>query len=408
MEVVHPRCAGLDVHQKTVVACIRVAEGGKARSEVRTFGTTTGALYELSDWLSSNAVTHVVMEATGVYWRPVWHVLEESFELTLANAKHVKNVPGRKTDVNDATWLAELHAHGLVRGSFVPPRAVQELREMTRARKQLVQERVRHVQRAQKVLEDANIKLSSFISDIVGKSGRAMLDAIVAGETDPEVLAKLAHPRLRASREELVEALRGRLTPHHRVMLQLHLDQIDATDRAIANIEGHVEAALGPFREARDLLVTMPGVSTNVATAIIAEIGADMSRFPTAGHLVSWAGLCPRSDESAGKRRSTRIRQGAPWLKPMLVQAAWAAVRVKRAYERAHFYRIKARRGAGRAIIAVAASMLNAAWHMLRGATPYADLGPQHFERRDRDKTARSLVRRLQNLGYAVELPAAA
>lgn len=408
MEVVHPRCAGLDVHQKTVVACVRIAEGGKARSEVRTFGTTTGALYELADWLSESAVTHVVMEATGVYWRPVWHVLEDGFELMLANAKHVKNVPGRKTDVNDATWLAELHAHGLIRGSFVPPRAVQELREMTRARKQLVQERVRHVQRAQKVLEDANIKLSSFISDIVGRSGRAMLDAIVAGETDPEVLAKLAHPRLRASRAELVEALRGRPTPHHRVMLQLHLDQLDATDRAIATIEGHVEAALGTFREARDLLVTMPGVSTNVATAIIAEIGADMTRFPTSGHLVSWAGLCPRSDESAGKRRSTRIRQGAPWLKPMLVQAAWAAVRVKGAYERAHFYRLKGRRGPGRAIIAVAASMLNAVWHMLRRASAYVDLGSQHFEHRDREKTARGLVRRLKNLGYEVALPTAA
>jgi transposase len=408
MEVVHARCAGLDVHQKSVVACVRIAEGGQVRTEVRSFGTTTGALYELSDWLSASAVTAVVMEATGVYWRPVWHVLEESFALTLANAKHVKNVPGRKTDVNDATWLAELHAHGLIRGSFVPPRVVLELREMTRARKQLVQERVRHVQRVQKVLEGANVKLSSFVSNVVGTSGRAMLEAMIAGESDPEALASLAHPRLQASRAELIEALRGRVTNHHRVMLRLHLDQLDATERAISTIEGHVEAALGSFREARDLLVTIPGVSTAVATAIVAEIGTDMTRFPTPGHLLSWAGLCPRSDESAGKRRSTRIRQGAPWLKPMLVQAAWAAVRVKSAYERAHFFRLKGRRGPGRAIIAVAASMLGAIWHMLHDRAPYRDLGPQHFEGRDRERLARGLVRRLNTLGYAVTLPAAA
>ncbi len=405
MEVVHPRCAGLDVHQKSVVACVRIAEGGKVRTDVRTFGTTTKALYELSDWLGANQVTHVVMEATGVYWKPVWHVLEESFQLTLANAKHVKNLPGRKTDVNDATWLAELHAHGLVRGSFVPPRAVQELREMTRARKQLVQERVRHVQRIQKVLEDANIKLSSFISDVVGKSGRAMLDALAAGQTEPEALASLAHPRLRASKEELTEALRGRVTQHHRVMLRLYLDQLDATDRAIAFIEGHVEAALGSFREARDFLETIPGVSAAVATAILAEIGDDMSRFPTPGHLISWAGLCPRADESAGKRRSTRIRKGAPWLKPMLVQAAWAAVRVKNAYERTHFFRLKARRGPGRAIIAVAASMLNAIWYMLSHREAYRDLGPHHFDGRDRERLARGLVRRLRSLGYDVPVP---
>jgi transposase len=408
MEVVHARCAGLDVHQKSVVACVRIAEGGQVRTEVRSFGTTTAALYELSDWLTASAVTAVVMEATGVYWRPVWHVLEESFALTLANAKHVKNVPGRKTDVNDATWLAELHAHGLIRGSFVPPRAVQELREMTRARKQLVQERARHAQRVQKVLESANVKLSTFISDVLGKSGRAMLEAMIAGESDPEALASLAHPRLQASRAELVEALRGRVTNHHRVMLRLHLDQLDATERAISTIEGHVEAALGSFREARDLLVTIPGVSTAAATAIVAEIGTDMTRFATPGHLLSWAGLCPRADESAGKRRSTRIRQGAPWLKPMLVQTAWAAVRVKTGYERAHFLRLKSRRGPGRAIIAVAASILSAIWHMLRDRVAYRNLGPHHYVLHDRERLARGLVRRLNTLGYAVTLPAAA
>jgi transposase len=335
-------------------------------------------------------------------------VLEESFELVLANAKHVKNVPGRKTDVNDATWLAELLAHGLVRGSFVPERPVQELRDLTRARKQLVRERVRHVQRLQKVLEDANIKLASVVSNIVGRGGRAMLDALVAGETDPTVLAKLAHARLEATPEQLAAALQGHVTPHHRVMLQLHLDQLDATDRAIATVERHVENALVPFRQAADLVVTVPGISEAVAAAVVAEIGVDMSRFATVGHLISWAGLCPRSDESAGKRRSTRIRLGAPWLKPMLVQAAWAAIRVKRSYERALFYRLKARRGPGRAIIAVAASMLGAIYHMLRDGVPYRDLGADHFEKRDRQHITGSLVRRLQHLGYQVDLREAA
>jgi len=408
MEVVHKRCAGLDVHKDTVVACIRRVEGETVHREVRTFATMTGALYELSDWLASAEISQVVMESTGIYWKPVWHVLEESFELVLANAKHVKNVPGRKTDVNDATWLAELLAHGLVRGSFVPERPVQELRDLTRARTQLVRERVRHVQRLQKVLEDANIKLASVVSNIVGRSGRAMLDALVAGETDPGALAQLAHARLEATPEQLAAALQGHVTPHHRVMLQLYLDQLDATDRAIASVERHVEGALRPFREAAELVVTVPGISKAVAASVVAEIGTDMSRFPSVGHLISWAGFCPRSDESAGKRRSTRIRQGAPWLKPMLVQAAWAAIRVKRSYERALFYRLKARRGPGRAIIAVAASMLGAVYHMLRDRVPYRDLGPDHFERRGREYITRSLVRRLQHLGYQVDLREAA
>ena len=408
MEVLHDKCAGLDVHKNTVVACVRVVDGKEVRREVRTFGTMTGALYELSDWLASAEVTHVVMESTGVYWKPVWHILEEGFELLLANAKHVKNVPGRKTDVNDATWLAELLAHGLVRGSFVPPREVQELRDLTRTRKQLVRERVRHVQRLQKVLEDANIKLSSVISDIVGKSGRAMLDKLVEGESDPTVLAKLAHVRIQATPEELQRALRGHVTAHHRVMLRLHLDQLDATDKAIAAVERHVEEALLPFREAAKLVVTVPGISDAVAAAVVAEVGADMSRFKTVGHLISWAGLCPRSDESAGKRRSTRIREGAPWLKPMLAQAAWAAVRKKGSYERALFNRLKARRGAGRAIIAVAASMLGAIYHILRDKVPYRSLGADHDVRKNRDRITRGLVRRLQYLGYEVAIRDAA
>jgi transposase len=404
MEVLHPRCAGLDVHKDTVVACVRIVEGSDVRREVRSFGTTTGALYDLREWMSSVGVTHVVMESTGVYWKPVWHVLEEEFALLLANAKHVKNVPGRKTDVKDAEWLAELLAHGLVRGSFVPERPIQELRDLTRARKQLVRERVQHVQRLQKVLEDANIKLASFLSDIAGRSGRKMLDAIVAGETDPVALAALANVRVKATPEQLAAALRGKVTPHHRVMLRLYLDQLDATDRAIAAVDHHIEDALRPFREATDLLMTVPGVSSTAAPAIAAEVGVDMTRFKTVRHFISWAGLCPRADESAGKRRSTRIREGAPWLKPVLVQAAWGAVRAKRTYERALFYRIKARRGAGRAIIAVAASLLGAIYFILRSKIPYRDLGVDHFERRDRESITRTLVRRLQHLGYQVDL----
>lgn len=408
MEVLYARCAGLDVHKDTVVACKRIVEPDRVRREVKTFGTTTNALYELFDWLGFDQVTHVVMESTGVYWKPVWHVMEEGFELVLANAKHVKNVPGRKTDVKDAEWLAELLAHGLVRGSFVPFEPIQELRDLTRARKQFVQEKIRHVQRLQKTLEDANIKLDSVISDILGTSGRAMIEAIAKGETNPEVLARLAHPRLTATPATLKEALKGRVTDHHRVMLRLYLDHIDATSRAIKSIEQHVEAALEPFRKAVELIVTVPGIGPEVAAAIVAEIGADMTRFPTEAHLISWAGLCPRSDESAGKRRSTRIRQGAPWLKPMLVQASWSAVRVKQSYARAQFHRLKSRRGPGKAIIAVAASMLTAIYHMLRKEVPYRDLGADHFEKRGKERIIQGCLRRLKHLGCEVELKQAA
>lgn len=408
MDLIHQRCAGLDVHKDTVVACKRIVEAENVRREVKTFGTTTEALYELFDWLGFDQVTHVVMESTGVYWKPVWHVMEEGFELVLANAKHVKNVPGRKSDVKDAEWLAELLAHGLVRGSFVPLEPIQHLRELTRARKQFVQERVRHVQRLQKTLEDANIKLDSVISDILGRSGRAMIDAIAMGETNPEVLAQLAHPRLTATPEKLKAALKGRVTEHHRIMLRLYLDHIDATGRAIKSIEQHVEAALEPFRKAVELIVTVPGIGHDVAAAVVAEIGVDMTRFPTEAHLISWAGLCPRSDESAGKRRSTRIREGAPWLKPMLVQAAWSSVRVKESYSRAQFHRLKSRRGPGKAIIAVAASMLGAIYHMLRKEVPYKDLGADHFEKKSKDRIIQGCLRRLKHLGCEVELKQAA
>jgi transposase len=404
VELLYARCAGLDVHKDTVVACKRIVESGEVRRETKTFGTTTGALYELFDWLGFDGVTHVVMESTGVYWKPVWHVMEEGFELILANAKHAKNVPGRKTDVKDAEWLAELVAHGLVRGSFVPLEPIQQLRDLTRARKQFVQERGRHVQRLQKTLEDANVKLDSVISDILGKSGRAMIEAISKGEKDPEVLARLAHPRLTTAPESLKAALKGRVTDHHRLMLRLYLDHIDATNRAIKSIEEHVEAALSPFRKAVELLVTVPGIGPDVAAAIVAEVGTDMTRFETEGHLISWAGLCPRSDESAGKRRSTRIRQGAPWLKPMLIQAAWSASRVMNSYPRAQYFRLRGRRGPGKAIVAVASSMLGAIYNMLKKEVPYKDLGADHFEKRGKEQIIRGCLRRLKHLGCEVEL----
>ena len=408
MEVLYPRCAGVDVHKKTVVACARIARGGEVDQYVRTFATTTGGLFELLDFLQEHGCTHVAMEASGVYWKPIWHMLEESFELVLGNASHIRNVPGRKTDVNDAMWLADLLAHGLIRASFVPPSPIQELRALTRTRKQLVREQVSHVQRIEKILEDSNIKISSVMTDILGKSGRAMLHALIAGETDPTKLADLAFGKLKRKREELVKALHGRVTAHHRFMLRLHLDQIAALDSGITAIEREVSAQLEPFLAAVELIKTMPGVADTVAHVVIAEIGIDMSRFPDAAHLRSWAGMCSRNDESAGKRRSTRLRKGAPWLKTNLVQAAWAAVKVKGSYLRALFLRVKARRGAKKAIIAVAASMLTAIYHMLRDGVIYQDLGDAHFATIDKERTTKRLVTRLESLGYSVDLKATA
>lgn len=405
MEVLYPRCAGLDVHKTTVVACVRLMEAGPPQSEIRTFGTMTGDLLNLSAWLSEKRVTHVVMEATGIYWRPVWHILSDGeFELALANAAHVKNVPGRKTDVKDCAWLADLMAHGLIRGSFAPDVQTQEMRTLLRTRKQLVRERAGHVQRLHKTLESGNIKLDSIISDIMGRSGRAMVEALIAGETDAENLAGLADRRIKASREKLEQALQGRIVKHHRFMLQLHLRQIDAIAAAIADLDREVEANLDPFREAVQLLKTIPGVNDVSAPTILSEIGCDMGRFPTDDHLISWAGICPRSDESAGKRRSTRMKKGAPWLKVILMECAWAAKRKKGSYLQAQFNRLCARRGPKKAIGAVAASILRAAYHMLKNKVPYNDLGPDHFIRRNKTAHTRRLLRSLNNLGYAVQL----
>ncbi len=407
MEVVNPRCAGLDVHSRRISACARIVTDRGVSREVCSFGTSTHELRAMADWLESKGCTHVAMESTGVYWKPVWHVLEGRFELVLANASQVRNMPGRKSDVSDATWIGELLAHGLIRPSFVPPAPVQEMRDLTRTRKQLVREISRHTLRIQKTLEDANIKLAEVVSSVLGMSGRAILAGLVGGETDPERLADLAATgRLKASRDQIVEALRGTVTDHHRFMLKLHLDQIDQLERAVREVEERARA--GPFRAAIELLSTIPGVSETTATVIVAEIGDDMRRFPTAGHLLSWAGLCPRMDESAGKRLSNRTRRGAPWLKTVLVQAAWSASKKRDSYFRARFLRLKSRRGPKKAVVAIAASILTAAYQMLKTGAEYQDLGPKHYDHIDRVRAADRLRRRLQALGYRVTMEPAA
>jgi len=407
MEVLYRRCAGLDVHAKSVTACVRIAADATITYDQFTASTTTRGLLTLDAWLTAHGCTHVAMEATGVYWKPVWHVLEEHFTLVLANAMHIRNVPGRKSDTNDARWIADLLAHGLIRGSFIPPASIQALRDLTRTRRQLGREVARHIQRVQKTLEDTNIKLTRVLTDIMGMSGRAILAAIIAGETDPDQLADLTRGRLKASRADLREALHGRVTEHHRFVIQLHLLQIDGLERAIAAIDVRIGDALGPVRAAVALLSTMPGLSETTARSMVAEIGTDMTRFPSSGHLVSWAGLCPRQDQSAGITRSTRTRRSAPWLKPMLVNAAWSATRKKDSYLRAQFLRLKSRRGPKKAILAVASSMLTAAYVMLRDGVEYHDLGPYHFEQQDKDRVTKRLLQRLRNLGVTVQVTAA-
>jgi transposase len=404
MEVLHERCAGLDVHKNTVVACLRVAEGGTVRREGRTFATTTQGLLELADWLQAGGCTHVAMEASGVYWKPVWHILAGDFELVLANPAHMRNVPGRKSDRNDASWIADLLAHGLLRASFVPPQAVLELRDLTRTRKQLIREMTAHKQRIHKVLEDANVKLASVITDLLGDSGRRILRALIAGQQDPHQLARLGSARLSASPEQLAQALRGKITSHHRFLLGQHLQMIEHLERTVGQFEAQIEAALQPFRAAVERLATIPGVGATAAHVIIAEIGVDMSRFPTAAHLRSWAGLSPQLNESAGKVLSRRLRKGAPWLKNVLVQCAWAATRNKQTYLAAQFFRIKSRRGPKKAVMAVAASILTAAYHLLRDEVPYRDLGNLYFARVDRNRVAQRLAHRIRDLGFEVQI----
>ncbi|MBV8440098.1 MAG: IS110 family transposase, partial [Hyphomicrobiales bacterium] len=343
-----------------------------------------------------------------VYWKPVWHVLCHDFSLVLANASHIRNVPGRKSDANDATWIADLLAHGLIRASFVPPQPIQELRDLTRTRRELTREIVRHTQRIQATLEEANIKLASVISDILGFSGRRILKAIVAGEGDPRRLAELGHSRLACTREELAAALDGRLRDHHRFLIGQHLKTVEQLEGTIGEFDARLEAALAPFLDAAERLKDIPGFGDSVAQTLLAEAGADMTAFPTADHLVSWAGMCPRLDESAGRKRSKRLRKGAPWLKPVLVQAALAAIKVKNSSLRARYFSLKPRLGHKKAIIAVAAAMLRIAYHMLKDGTFYQDLGPDYRSRKNPERAAQNLAKRIRALGYDVELKKAA
>jgi len=416
MDVMHERVAGLDVHKETVVACVRIMAGRKAHRECRTFDTTTFGLEALLTWLTESACTHVAMEATGVYWKPVWNILSDgTFELILANAAHIKNVPGRKTDMNDAMWIADLLSCGLVKASFVPEQEIQELRSLLRARKQLTREQTSHLQRIQKTLEEANIKLDSVITDIMGVSGRRMIEAMIKGVKNPFKLAELADRRIRASRKQLYDALHGRLTDHHRFMLRLYLRHYDALEHAINEIDEQVDAAIAKmdaevaagqatFRSLIALLCTIPGIAELAAKTILAEIGTDMSRFPTAGHLLAWAGLCPGQNESAGKRKSSRLRKGSPWLKTLMVQCGWAAARKKDSYYKAQFNRLRGRHGGKKAVCAVAASMLTAIYHMLKNGTEHHDLGADHFDRRSTDIKARRLAAQIAKLGFQVEL----
>jgi transposase len=435
MEVIYERVAGLDVHKDSVVACIRTHLGRTAERECRSFGTTTDELVALRDWLTAAGCQLAAMEATGVYWMPIYKILVDGdLTLLVANAAHIKGIAGRKTDMNDAVWIADLAACGLIKASFVPEEDVQEMRTLMRTRKQLVREQTSHAQRVQKTLTEANIRLDSVISDIMGLNGRRMIEAMIGGLRDPRKLAALADRRLKATSKQLYDALHGRLTDHHRFLLKLHLAQWDALDVSVQAIDSEVDARLARtqaaspgddpelapsdeqvkdeevkadkarFSELIDLLSTIPGVGRLSALTIVSEIGPDMSRFPTAGHLVAWAGMCPGQNESAGKKKGSRLRKGAPWLKTMLVQCAWAATRAKASYYRAQFFRLRARRGPQKAICAVAASILTAIYHMIKNGTPHHDLGIDYFERRAPETKTKRLTAQLKQLGYQVTL----
>jgi transposase len=405
MDTLYARCAGLDVHKGNVVACLRCCDRpGKACEEVRTFLAMTRDLLALSDWLAEHGVTHVAMESTGVYWKPVFNLLEGRFTVILVNAEHIKQVPGRKTDVKDCQWIAQLLQHGLLKASFVPPEPIRQLRDLTRQRTQLIGERSAAASRIQKVLEDANIKLAGVATDVLGASGRDMLEALIAGETDPAKLADLARRRLRAKLPALRQALRGRVTEHHRFLLRLHLDHIAQLDELIGRLGGRIEEALAPFAPALERLQTIPGVSQRAAETVVAEIGNDMGRFPTSGQLAAWAGMCPGNNESAGKRRSGRSRQGNRWLKRILVQAAWAASRTKGTYLAAQYRRLARRRGRKKALVAVGHTLLVIIYHVLKRGTTYAELGADFLERLEPERLTRQLVKRLEALGHKVTL----
>jgi transposase len=409
VETIVKRAAGLDVHKARVTGCVRVPGRGRARAqEVAEFATTVGGLLALRDWLQAHRVTQVAMEATGVYWKPVWAILEDGFDCLLVNARHVKQVPGRKTDVSDAAWLCQLLEAGLLQRSFVPPKPVRALRNLTRYRKAQIQERQREANRLHKILEDTGIKLDCVASDILGASGRAMLDALVAGTTDPTVLAELAKGKLRTKIPALREALVGRFDAQHALIVSAILAHLDFLDEQIQLLSDEIEAQLVPFGAAVELLCTIPGVQRRTAEVIVAEIGIDMSRFPSERHLASWAGQCPGNDRSAGKRRPGKTRHGSKWLDTALTEAALAATRTSDVYLAAQYQRLRPRRGHGRALGAVKHSIITGCWHMLTTGELYREAGGDYFSRRDPERATRRLVAQLERLGHRVTLDAAA
>jgi transposase len=404
MELMYERCAGLDVHKKSVTVCTITPEG----KDIRTYDTTTRRLLEMSEWLQSKGIKHVAMESTGVYWKPIYNLLEAAdFSMCVVNAHRIKTVPGRKTDVKDAEWIADLHRHGLLSPSFIPDRNQRELRELVRYRKELVHERAREVNRIQKVLEGANIKLGDVVSDISGKSGRAMLSAIVEGYSDPEILADMAKGRLKSKKEQLKQALEGLVGPHQKMLLGIQLEHLKALEQQIEQLNKEIEARMRPFDEAIKVADHIPGIGVRIAQEILAEMGTDMSRFPSHYHLASWAGLSPGNNESAGKRLSGRIKHGNPHIRTALVEAAHAAAHTKDTYYSAMYHRLAARRGAKRAIVAVAHAILVALYHMLKNGTCYEDLGPDYLEKLGRERLVRKAKKQLENLGYRVTLEAA-
>jgi transposase len=408
MEVLHARCCGIDVHKESLVACLRQQEGRRKHAEVQSFGTTTAEILRLHAWLSAAACTHVAMESTGVYWQPVFNLLEGSFGVVLANAHHIKAVPGRKTDVKDCEWLADLLAHGLIRASFIPPASIRELRDLTRHRKSLIRDRVKAANRVHKLLEGANIKLGNVVSDVLGVSGRAMLNALVAGETDPTRLASLARGSLTPKVKQLAETLRGRFTAHHGFLLGQILTQLDQLAALVASCDVRITEIAHPFEAQIQRLQTVVGVGRRSAEVLVSEIGVDMSRFATSAHLASWARICPGTHESAGKRRSAGTGTGNNWLRTTLLESAWAASHSRGSYLSAQYRRISKRRGPKRAAIAVAHSILVIAYYILRDDVAFADLGADYFDRMNSTKARRYHLRRLEELGCDVSKVTAA
>jgi transposase len=405
MQIIHERCCGLDVHKKTVVACVLITPAnGEVQRHIRTFSTMTAGLLALSDWLESLAVTVIAMESTGIYWRPVFNLLEEGRSVILVNAQHMKAIPGRKTDIKDSEWLADLLRHGLLQASFIPPAPIRELRDLTRDRKTLVQERAQEVKRLHKVLETANVKLTAVATDVLGKSGRAMLEALISGTTDAEILADLALGRLRKKLPELQEALDGRMQAYHRTLLRHILAHLDFIERILEELQQDIEERLHPFEDALTLLMSIPGIQAIAAAAILAEIGEDMTRFPSDKHLASWAGLCPGNKQSGGKRLSGKTTKGNAQLRAILTEVVWVLSHMKDNYLSAQYHRLARRIGKNKAAVAVSHSLLVIIYHVLSTKQPYSDLGADDFERRDSTRLTQRSVRQLEALGYTVTL----